>query len=199
MAAGPWGNMNSDVDKFLKKSKLWQKEIAKLRAIVLKTGLDETFKWNLPCYSYNGANVVIIQPFKRCLGMMFFKGALLKDPKNVLVNNGPNSQAGRRFEFTSVDEIAKVAPVIKAYIKEAIAIEESGQKVKFKRKPEPLPKELKEAFAKKPQFKKAFASLTPGRRRAYILHFSSAKQSATRRSRIEKCVQRIIEGKGLTE
>jgi uncharacterized protein YdeI (YjbR/CyaY-like superfamily) len=191
--------MNSDVDKFLKKSKLWQKEIAKLRAIVLKTGLDETFKWNLPCYSYNGGNVVIIQPFKRCLGMMFFKGTLLKDPKDVLVNNGPNSQAGRRFEFTSVDEIAKLAPVIKAYVKEAIVLEESGQKVKFKRKPESLPKELKEAFAKKPQFKKAFASLTPGRQRAYILHFSSAKQSATRQSRVEKCVQRIIEGKGLTE
>jgi uncharacterized protein YdeI (YjbR/CyaY-like superfamily) len=191
--------VNSDVDKFLKKSKLWRNEIAKLRAIMLKTGLEESYKWNLPCYGSNGGNVAIIQPFKRCLGMMFFKGALLKDPKGVLIDNGPNSQAGRRFEFTSVDEIAKLAPVIRAYVKEAVALEKSGQKVKFKKKPQPVPKELKETFAKKPKFKKAFASLTPGRQRAYILHFSSAKQSATRLARIEKCVQRVLEGKGLAE
>lgn len=191
--------MNSDVDRFLKKSKLWKNETAKLRAILLKAGLEENYKWNLPCYSFNGANIAIIQPFKRCLGMMFFKGALLKDPKGLLVDNGPNSQAGRRFEFTSVGELTKLAPVIRAYIKEAIALEKSGQKVKFKAKPQSVPKELKGIFVKNPKFKKAFAALTPGRQRAYILYFSGAKQSSTRSARIEKCVSRILAGKGLTD
>jgi uncharacterized protein YdeI (YjbR/CyaY-like superfamily) len=127
--------LNPEVDKFLKKSKQWQKEIAKLRAIILKTGLEENLKWNLPCYSYKDKNVAILQPFKARLAMLFFKGALLKDSKGVLVSNGPNSQAGRRFEFGSVQEIIKMAPTIKAYVKEAVAIEESGQKIKFKRRP----------------------------------------------------------------
>lgn len=191
--------MNPDVDKFLKKSKQWQEEMAKLRAILVKTKLEENLKWNLPCYTYKGSNVAIIQPFKSCLGMMFFKGALLKDPKGMLVDNGPNSQAGRRFEFGSVQEIIKLTTTIKAYIKEAIAIEESGQKVEFKKNPEAVPDELKKVFAKKPRLKKAFNSLTAGRQRAYILHFSSAKQSSTRQSRIEKCIPRILEGKGIND
>lgn len=191
--------MSPDVDKFLKNSKQWQKEMAKLRAIILKTKLEENLKWSLPCYSHNGSNVAIIQPFKSCLAMMFFKGALLKDPKGLLVSNGPNSQAGRRFEFTSVNDIEKLASVIRAYFEEAIAIEDSGQKVKFKKRPHPIPDELEKMFAEKPKFKKAFHSLTPGRQRAYILHFSSAKQSATRLSRIEKCIPRILGGKGLSD
>ncbi len=191
--------MNSEVEKFLKNSKVWQKEIAKLRTIILKTKLEENFKWRLPCYSYNDSNVVIIQSFKACLGMMFFKGSLLKDPKNILIDNGPNSQAGRRFEFRSVEEITKLAPVIKSYIEEAIGIEESGQKVVFKKKAEAMPSELKKMFAKSPKLKKAFESLTPGRQRAYILHFSSAKQSLTRQSRIEKCIPRILDGKGMND
>lgn len=188
--------MNSDVDKFLKKSKQWQNEIAKLRAVILKTKLEENLKWNLPCYSYEGGNIAIIQPFKAFLGMMFFKGALLKDPKGVLVSNGPNSQAGRRFEFNSVQEINKLTPIIKAYIKEAIAIEKSGQKVEFKKNPESMPIELRKMLAKKPRLKKAFNSLTPGRQRAYILYFSGAKQSSTRQARIEKYIPHIFEGKG---
>ena len=189
--------MNPDVDKFLKKSKQWQDEIAKLRAIILKTKLEENLKWNLPCYSYKDSNVAIIQPFKVCLAMMFFKGSLLKDPNGILVDNVPNSQAGRRFEFSSVQDIKKLTPTIKAYIKEAIAIEESGQKVEFKRAPEPLPHELKKAFDQDPSLKKAFNSLTPGRQRAYVLHFSSAKQSSTRQSRIEKWIPHIFKGKGI--
>lgn len=191
--------MNPDVDKFLKTTKQWQKEIAKLRSIILSTKLEENFKWNLPCYSHNGSNVAIIQPFKACLGMMFFKGSLLKDPKGVLISNGPNSQAGRRFEFDSVEDIAKMAPTIKAYLKEAIAIEDSGQKVEFKKRPERWPEELKKAFAKTPKLKEAFNALTPGRQRAYILHFSSAKQASTRQSRIEKCTPHILKGKGLND
>lgn len=191
--------MNPKVSDFLKKTKQWQEEIGKLRAILLKAKLEEEFKWNQPCYSYNGSNVAIIQPFKSCLAMMFFKGTLLKDAKGVLIDNGPNSQAGRRFEFGSVEEITKMAPIIKAYVKEAIAIEESGQKVQFKKKPEAVPDELKKIFARKPKVKDAFNSLTPGRQRAYILHFAGAKRSATRAARIEKCIPRILQGKGLTD
>lgn len=191
--------MHKNVDQFLKNSKQWQEEITKLRAILLKTKLEENFKWGLPCYGYNGNNVAIIQPFKACLAMMFFKGTLLKDTKKVLVANGPNSQASRRFEFRSVQEITQLTPTIKAYIQEAIAIAESGQKVKFKKRPILVPDELKTMFAKNPKLKKAFDSLTPGRQRAYILHFSSAKQSSTRQSRIEKYTSRILEGKGISD
>lgn len=191
--------MNAEVDKFLKKAKQWSGEIEKLRAILLKTKLDEDYKWNLPCYTFEGGNVVIIQPFKACLGLMFFKGALLKDTKGLLMSVGPNSQSTRRFEFHSVAEIAKLESTIKAYVKEAIAIEASGQKVETKKAPAKLPAELETVFAKKPKVKKAFEALTPGRQRAYLLHFTSAKQSATREARIEKCIPRILDGKGMTD
>lgn len=191
--------MNVKVEKFIKEAKQWQSEIIKLRSVLLKTKLEENFKWSLPCYSYQEANVVIIQPFKSCLGLMFFKGSLLKDNKKILVSNGPNSQAGRRFEFTSATQIAKMESVIKAYIKEAIQIEQSGEKVEFKKKPQALPVELKDIFESNSKLKKAFNLLTPGRQRAYILFFSSAKQSTTRISRIQKCMPRILQGKGLTD
>lgn len=191
--------MNSKVDKFIKDAKVWQEEIAKLRSIILSTKLQEEFKWSLPCYTIDEANIVIIQPFKAYLGLMFFKGTLLKDAKKVLVNNGPNSQASRRFEFASIQDIAKKESLIKSYIKEAVLVEKSGKKVEFKKKPQEEPTELKQAFAKNPKLKKAFQSLTPGRQRAYILFFSSAKQSATKQSRIEKCAPRILAGKGLAD
>lgn len=189
--------MKSRVDKYLREAKHWPAEIAKLRSVILTTDLEENVKWNLPCYSYGGHNVAIIQPFKSCLALMFFKGSLLKDPKGLLIDNGPNSQAGRRFEFRSQREILKLASTIKAYIREAIALEKSGHKVAFKKNPEPMPIELKRAFAKAPALKKAFSSLTPGRQRAYILHFSGAKQSSTRQARIEKHASRILAGKGI--
>jgi len=191
--------VNSKVSKFLEKSKNWPEETAKLRAVLLKTKLEENLKWNLPCYSYNGSNVVIIQPFKSYLALMFFKGSLLKDPKRVLFNNGPNSQAAKRFEFRSMQDIVRLTPTIKNYIKEAIALEAAGKKVKFKRKPESLPAELKAMFKKKPALKQAFATLTPGRQRAYILHFIGAIQPLTRISRIQKCMPRILQGKGLND
>lgn len=190
---------NTDVDKFIAKAKNWAEEMEKLRAILLKAKLDENFKWNQPCYSHSGNNIVIIQLFKGCLGLMFFKGMLLKDPKKVLVNNGPNSQAAKRMEFRSVKDVSVQATTIKAYIKEAIAFEESGQKVEFKKQPQAVPAELKAIFGKQPKLKKAFESLTPGRQRAYILHFMSAKQSATRISRIEKYVPHILKGKGMMD
>lgn len=191
--------MNPEVDKFLKQSKQWPEETAVLRAIILKTKLEESLKWRLPCYTYNGKNLAIIQPFKACLALMFFKGTLLKDPKGILKDVGPNSQAGRRLEFSSVQEINKLAPAIKAYLQEAMVIEDSGQKVKFKKEIESIPEELKKIFTKDSKLKKAFNSLTPGRQRAYILYFSSAKQSLTRQSRIEKSIPRILEGKGIND
>lgn len=191
--------MHPEVDSFIRKAKQWQDEMETLRAIVLNAKLDEDFKWSKPCYTHEARNIAIIQPFKGCLGFMFFKGELLKDPKGVLKDNGPNSQSARRMEFTSSAEITRLKATIRAYIKEAIAIEESGQKVATKKNPEPVPDELKEFFKKKPALKKAFEALTPGRQRAYILHFSSAKQSETRRSRIEKCMALILEGKGLND
>lgn len=171
--------------------------MAALRMILLKTKLEENFKWNLPCYTYQGQNIVIVQPFKSYLGLMFFKVSLLKDSKNVLVNNGPNSQAARRFEFQSVLDIARLKMTIKAYIQEAIAIEESGKKVVFKKSLQALPEELKKVFSKNTRVKKAFDSLTPGRQRSFLIHLSSAKQPSTRRSRIEKCIPQILAGKGL--
>lgn len=191
--------MNSKVDKYIKESKNWKEEIATLRAIILETKLEEDFKWSKPCYTFDGNNVAIIQPFTKCLAVMFFKGALLKDSKTILIDNGPNSQAGKRFEFNSVQEITKMKATIKAYIKEAIELEKSGVKVAFKRKPEAAPEELLQIFARKPAFKKAFEALTPGRQRAYILYFIGAKQAKTRMSRIEKFMPQILAGKGMND
>lgn len=191
--------MGFTANSFFSKAKDWRKEMEVLRPIILKTKLEENIKWSKPCYSYNGNNVVIIQPFKKYLSLMFFKGKLLKDPKKLLVDNGPNSQSAMRLEFESAKEITKLSAIIRSYIKEAIVLEESGQKVEFKKKPEPLPEELKTAFRKKPKLKKAFEGLTPGRQRAYILHIASAKQSATRASRVEKCTPKILAGKGLND
>ncbi len=191
--------MNPEVEKYIKSAKRWKEEIKALRNILLKTKLAEEFKWSKPCYCFDGSNIAIIQPFKSCLGFMFFKGSLLKDPKKLFVDNGPNSQAAKRLEFRSLSEINKQGPILRAYVKEAIAIAKSGEKVKFKKKPEPMPKEMKDYFKKKPKVKKAFEALTPGRQRGYILHVSSAKQSATRQSRIEKCTDKILSGKGISD
>lgn len=182
----------------MKKSSTWEDEAELLRAIVRETKLVESTKWGKPCFAHDGANVAILQPFKRCLAMMFFKGMLLKDTKRLLVPNGPNSRSASRFEFRSVAEIAKRRATIKAYIEEAIAIEKSGQKPKAK-SAEPVPVELKAMFAKKPKLKAAFAALAPGRQRAYILHFSGAKRAATRVARIKRCIPAILAGKGLNE
>jgi uncharacterized protein YdeI (YjbR/CyaY-like superfamily) len=190
---------NPQVDGFLKNAKLWKEEMTELRSILLKTKLDEDFKWRLPCYAHGEKNIVIIQPFKACLGLMFFKGALLKDSKKVLVQNGPNSNAPRRLEFKSKQDVKKLASTIKSYINEAIKIEESGQKVETKKTATPIPVELKKAFTQNSKLKKAFAELTPGRQRAYLIHFSSAQQSATKTARIEKCIPQIIAGKGFNE
>lgn len=191
--------MSQDVDEYVKRAKQWQKEIKSLRAIILDANLEEHLKWGKPCYTHEGSNIVIVQPFKACLGLMFFKGALLRDAHGLLVDNGPNSHAARRLEFGSVQEISLAKPIIKAYIKEATDIEASGRKLESRKGAEPLPDELVKLFRIRPELKKAFHALTPGRQRGYILHFSSAKQSATRLARIEKCTPRILAGKGMRD
>lgn len=191
--------MSKELTKYFQQAKIWQAEMQALRDILLQTGLDETLKWQKPCYCHQGRNIVIIQPFKNCLGLMFFKGTLLKDPKKILVPNGPNSQSASRLEFTTVAKINQQAKVIKSYIKEAIAIEESGQKVITSKSPPTIPAELTAAFKKSSKLKKAFYELTPGRQRAYILHFSGAKQATTRKARIERYIDHILAGKGFND
>jgi len=192
--------MDPKVDVFLSKAKKWQTEMKKLREIALDTPLNEELKWYQPCYTYDGKNVAIIGCFKEYCAFGFFKGALLKDAKGLLDKPGDNTQSARMIKFTSVKEIEKLAKTLKSYIKESIENEKAGLKVKFKKITEhKIPEELQKKFDKSPTFEKAFRSLTPGRQRAYILHFSSAKQSATREARIEKNAKQILAGKGLNE
>ncbi|MBL7544008.1 MAG: YdeI/OmpD-associated family protein [Bdellovibrionaceae bacterium] len=191
--------MKTDVENFIEKSNQWKTEMTKLRSIILSTKLDESIKWGQPCFSHNESNIVIIQPFKAFVALMYFKGILLKDAKNILKEVGPNSQSAKRLEFTSPTDVVKHTSLIKSYIKEAIGLEEAGRKVEFKKKPNHVPAELKAAFSRQPALKKAFMSLTPGRQRAYLLLINGAKQSATRETRIKKYTPQILQGKGLNE
>jgi uncharacterized protein YdeI (YjbR/CyaY-like superfamily) len=192
--------MNPKVDFYFTKAKTWQKEIEQLRTIVLDCSLTETLKWGCPCYTHEDSNIVLIHTFKEYCALLFFKGALLKDPKNILIQQTENVQAARQMRFTSAQEITKLKTTIKAYIKEAVAVEKSGAKVELKKTSEfAMPDEFKAVLKEDAALKKAFNALTPGRQRGYLLHFSSAKQSKTREARIEKCIPDIMEGKGLNE
>lgn len=191
--------MNSKVDKYISSAKKWQAEMEALREILLTCPLEESIKWSKPCYSHEGSNVVVIQDFKTYLALLFFKGVLMKDPKGLLQKMGENTQIGRQMRFENVKEIQKLKTTLKSYIKEAIAIEESGEKVKVKATKLKTPSELQDQFDKKPALKKAFDALTPGRQKAYIIYFSAAKQEKTRIARIEKCMKPILEGKGLND
>lgn len=190
---------NAEVDAFLSKAGQWRKELEALRELVLQCPLTEELKWGKPCYTFQGSNIVILQAFKETCALLFAKGALLKDPKGILEKPGENTQAARRIPFTGVKEITALGSVIRSYIHEAIEAEKAGLEVAFKKEPEPAPEELQIKLGQNAAFKAAFESLTPGRRRAYILHFSGAKQSQTRAARIEKCLPRILEGKGLND
>jgi uncharacterized protein YdeI (YjbR/CyaY-like superfamily) len=190
--------MNPKVDEFLRKAKKWQEEMKQLRRISLACGLTEELKWGKPCYTFQNTNVVIIQGFKEFCALLFCKGALLKDPKGTLKKFG--WQAARRIPFTNVREIVEMEPILKAYIDEAIEVEKAGLKVKFKKTAEfKTPEELQNKLDKNPALKRAFAALTPGRQRGYILYFSAAKQSKTREARVEKCMRQILKGKGLND
>lgn len=191
--------MNPKVNEFLKRSTKWREEMTKLRTIMLDSQLDEELKWGKPCYAFQQSNVVIIQGFKDYCALLFIKGALLKDPAGVLVQQTENVQSARQIRFTGLDEIIELEPVIKACVAEAIEVEKAGLKVEFKKELTAIPEELQTKFNEMPDLEKAFYALTPGRQRAYVLHFSAAKQSATRASRVAKCIPLIMAGKGLND
>jgi uncharacterized protein YdeI (YjbR/CyaY-like superfamily) len=192
--------MNPKVDGYLRKTKKWQEELTSLRRIILDCQLNEEVKWRHPCYTFQGKNIVLINGFKEYCALLFVKGALLKDAKGILVAPGENTQAGRLIRFTNAREIVEMEPILKAYIHEAIEAEKSGLKVKLKKTSEfKVPEEFKKKLGELPALKTAFDALTPGRQRGYLLYFSGAKQSKTRESRVEKCVQQILRGKGLDD
>ena len=191
--------MNPKVDAYVREAQKWQQETKKLRMIIRGCGLTEELKWGKPCYTFRESNVVIIQGFKEYCALMFCKGALLKDPNRILKKPGESTQAARQIRFTNVREIIEMEPVVKAYICEAVEAEKAGLEVHFKKNPEPIPEELQKKLDEIPALKTAFYALTPGRQRGYILHFSAAKQSKTRESRIGKCMRRILSGKGLLD
>jgi len=192
--------MNPKVDFYFSKNEKWQKELEKLRVIVLDCGLTEELKWGCPCYSFQESNIVLIHVFKEYCALLFFKGALLNDTNGLLIQQTENVQAARQIRFTNVREIVKMETTLKAYIYEAIEVEKAGLKVKLKKTTEfKIPEEFQKKLDKSPALKTAFNALTPGRQRAYILYFSAAKQSKTRESRVEKSVQQILDGKGLND
>ncbi len=191
--------MNPKVDAYFNKVENWQEELEQLRLIILDCGLTEELKWGVPCYSFQNTNIVIIGGLKDCCVLSFFKGNLLNDSEGILSKPGENTQTVRVIRFNSVREIVKMAPILKAYIYEAVEVEEAGLKVKPKKNPEPIPEEFQKKLDKKPALKTAFEALTPGRQRAYILYFSAPKQSKTREARIEKYIKQILDGKGFNE
>ena len=192
--------MNPKVDAFLLNVKKWRDELTILRSIVLDSGLSEELKWGVPCYVHEKANVIIIGGFKDYFALMFFKGALMEDPQDLLRKPGENTQSGRQIRLTSIEEMLDLEEVLKAYIQNAIAVEKTGLKVVEKKTEEyPVPPELEESFAANSDLQHAFYGLTPGRQRAYLLHFAEAKQSATRKARIEKYTSRILKGKGILD
>lgn len=192
--------MNPKVDDFLSKATKWQKEFKKLRAIALDCGLQEDFKWMHPCYTYQNKNIALIHGFKEYCAISFFKGALLQDTDRLLIQPTENTQAGRQIRFTSLKEIITIESVIKTYLFEAIEVEKAGLNVELKKTTEfVVVEEFQKKLDKNAALKTAFEALTPGRQRAYLLHFSEAKQSKTREVRIDKYVQRILNGKGLTD
>lgn len=177
----------------------WQSELKALRKIVLNCNLTEELKWSFPVYTFNTKNIVIVSAFKEYVALSFFKGVLLKDKEKLLYQQGENSQTTRIMKFVNVKEITKIENTIKAYILEAIEIEKQGKKIEFKKNPEPIPIELQQKLDTDSNFNIAFNSLTPGKQRGYIIYFSQPKQSATRSSRIEKCTEKILNGKGLQD
>ncbi len=193
-------SMNPKVDFYFNKAKKWQEEFEKLRMIMLHCGLTEELKWGCPCYTFEKRNIVLIHGFKEYCALLFFKGALLNDDKGILVQQTESVQAARQIRFTNVREIAKLKPILKAYIYEAVEVEKAGLKVNLKKTSEfTVPEEFQNTLDEIPALKKAFKALTPGRQRGYILYFSQPKQSKTRASRVERCKQHIFNGKGLND
>lgn len=192
--------MNPQVDAYISKLKKWQPEFTALRKIILDCGLEEDFKWKQPCYTFQQSNIVIIGSYKEFCVLSFLKGSLLQDAQSILSKPGENSQSARVIRFTNVAEILTMETLLRAYIQEAIIVEQSGLKVAFKEITDhSMPEELQLKLNENSVFNAAFKSLTPGRQRAYFLYFSAPKQSKTRESRIEKYSQQIIDGKGIND
>ena len=190
---------NPKVDWFFKKGN-WQEEFEKLRTIVLACGLHEELKWGCPCYTFEKRNIVLMHGFKEYCALLFFKGALLRDAAGILIQQTKNVQSARQIRFTSAREIGKLKSVIKAYVKEAIEVEKAGARVNLKQTAEfKMPEEFRKKLAARPDLKRAFSALTPGRQRGYLLYFSAPKQSSTRAARIEKYTQQILNGKGVND
>ncbi|MBQ4915470.1 DUF1801 domain-containing protein [Maribacter sp. MMG018] len=192
--------MSEDVNGYLNGLKKWKSELSRLREIIIDCGLHEDFKWMHPCYTDNGKNIVLLHEFKNYCAILFYKGALLKDPENILVKQTENVQFARQIRFTDLPEIDELEPTIKKYVREAIEIERSEKKVEKKKTSEfNVPEELEQFFFENTDFEKAFKNLTAGRQRGYLLHFNKPKQSKTKISRIEKNMERIMDGYGLND
>lgn len=192
--------MNPKVDAFLTRQKTWREEMAMLRALILETGLTEDLKWGQPCYAEGGKNVVLIHGFKEYCAILFVKGALLEDPKKVLIQQTKNVQAARQIRFTSVKDVERLGKTVKSYVREAIAIERAGKKVPMKKTEDmEMPEELAAALAKSAKLRAAFAALTPGRQRGYIFHVGQAKLAKTREERVKKHAPRILQGLGFDD
>jgi uncharacterized protein YdeI (YjbR/CyaY-like superfamily) len=193
-------NKNPRVDFYFNKAKKWGEEFELLRMLILDCGLTETLKWGVPCYTLDKSNIILIHGFKDYCAVLFFKGALLKDPKGILIQQTKNVQSARQIRFTSVQDIVKLKRTLKAYIKEAIRVEEAGMKVPLKKTSDyTVPGEFKKKLDKSAALRKAFHALTPGRQRAYLFHFSQPKLSKTREARVEKSIPLILKGKGLDD
>lgn len=191
---------NPNVDWFFNKPRKWKEEINLLRDVILSSGLKEELKWGCPCYTLADKNIILIHVFKEYCAVLFFKGALLKDRENILIQQTKNVQSGRQIRFISLAEVKELKPVLKAYIKEAIDAEKAGLKVEFKKTAEyDMPEDFQIRLDEDSALKKAFYALTPGRQRGYLLYFSAAKQSKTREARVEKYIKHILNGKGMDD
>ncbi len=191
---------NASVDDFIDRAPRWQEEMRELRRILLDCDLSEEIKWGKPCYAGGGGNIVIMQPFKAHLSLMFFKGALLDDPEGILRSQGENTRSAMRIEFTGPEQVSGLASAVKAYVEEAIAVEKAGLAVPKKKVAEhEMPEELENRLRDDAEYREAFEALTPGRKRSYVLHISGAKRAETRERRVEKCRAKVLEGKGFNE
>ena len=192
--------MNPKVDFYFNKAGKWQEEVEQLRSIVLDCGLTEELKWGCPCYTFREGNIVLIHVFKEYCALLFFKGALLSDTHNILIQQTENVQAARQIRFTNAGEIAGQRNILKAYIYEAIEVEKAGLKVNLKQTEDfAVAHEFQQRLNTIPALKTAFEALTPGRQKAYLLHFSQPKQASTREARVEKWMPQILNGKGLND
>ncbi len=192
--------INPRVEEFISRAGKWRGEFERLRMIALECGLTEELKWGVPCYTFRGKNILLIHGFRDYCAILFVKGALLRDARHILIRQTENVRSGRQVRFTGASQVTGMEPVLKAYIFEAIGVEQAGLKVDLKKDPgQRVPEEFQARLDEIPALKAAFERLTPGRQRAYLLYFSGPKQSKTRQSRVEKSIPQILEGKGLND